>query len=185
MTRLTSIILGLFVAILIQSCGGSSGNGDDAQADSTATDLPAVLANRTTELDLSDYYFPFSLIIPDSSRGTLEVEETGYGETIVRVGSLYNMTLAEGGDIAAKKAEVADDLMFTNTIVEEGDGYFIYKFVIDGSPLDPEFHFYAVKEINGMTYEFKDNKDEGPFAESIVRLMMESVNHIIPNPAAA
>lgn len=172
------------IALITQSCGSGTDGDADAQ-DSAAQALPAVLTRGMTELNLSEYFMPFTMIVPDSSRGYAEVEETGYGETIVRVGSVYNLVIAEGGDVATKKAEVMDDLMFTNTIVEEGENYFIYKSVIEGSPLDPEFHFYMVKDVNGTTYEFKDNKDEGPFAESIVRLMMESVNHITPNSAAS
>ena len=172
------------IALCMQSCG-SGFEGDTDAVDSTAQALPAVLARGTVELDLSEQFMPFALLVPDSNRGAAEVEETGYGETIIRVGTVYNMLIAEGGDMATKKAEVADDLMFTNTIVEEGEGFIIYKSVIEGSPLDPEYHFYAVKDVNGMTYEFKDNKDEGPFAESIVRFMMESVNHIVPNSPAS
>ena len=164
------------------SCG--SGTSEESSEASTEVTLPAVLANGTMSLDLSDYYLPFSLYVPDSSRGIAEVEETGFGETIIRVGSTYNLVIAEGGDMAAKKAEIAGDLMFTNTIVEEGEDYIVYKAEITGSALDPEFHFYAVKDINGTVYEFRDNKDEGPFAESIVRLMTESVNHIVPNKSA-
>ncbi|NQV52323.1 MAG: hypothetical protein HQ500_04030 [Flavobacteriales bacterium] len=172
------------IALFMQSCGSGT-EGETTAVDSTAQALPAVLARGTVELNLSEQFFPFTMLVPDSSRGLVEVEETGYGETIVRVGTVFNMSIAEGGDMSTKKAEVADDLMFTNTIVEEGDDFIVYKSVIEGSPLDPEYHFYAVKDVNGMTYEFKDNKDEGPFAESIVRLMIESVNHIAPNSPAS
>lgn len=182
----TLYLFGLATMFLfMQACGGSGGQGDAEAADTLNQGLPAVLTTRTTELDLDDHFFPFTLIVPDSSRGYVEVEDTPYGETIVRVGTVYNMLIAEGGDVAGKKVEVMDDLMFTNTIVEEGDGYFIYKSVIEGSPLDPEFHFYAVKNVNGIEYEFKDNKDEGPFVESIVRFMLESVQHLTPKQQAS
>ena len=150
-----------------------------------AEDLPAVLVNGTSELDLSDYFMPFSLYVPDSNRGIPDVIETGYGETIVRVGPAFNMIIAEGGNVANRKAEIADDLMYKNTIIEEGDGFIIFKSEIEGSFVDPEFHFYAVKNINGIDFEFKDNKDDGPFAESIARFMVESVNHITPNKSAS
>lgn len=169
----------------MQSCGSGSSNEDANAIQSDSVALPRILANGTTKLDLSGYFLPFSLYVPDSTRGYPEVIETGYGETIVKVGSTFNMLIAEGGDVAAKKAEIMDDLMYNNTILEEGADYFLYKSEIKDSFLEPEFHFYSVKTINGVTFEFRDNKDEGPFAESIARLMMESVNHLQPNQNAA
>jgi hypothetical protein len=180
------LMLMLCTVFVFAACGSSETSAEDeAGTETTAEELPRVLANGTNLLDLSDYYLPFSLYVPDSTKGYPEVIETGYGETIVRVGAMYNMLIAEGGDVAAKKAEVMDDLMYTNTIVEEGDDYFLYKSEIKDSFLDPEFHFYAVKQINGITFEFRDNKDEGPYAESIARLMLESVKHVQANQAAS
>ncbi|MEX2597217.1 MAG: hypothetical protein WEC59_09855 [Salibacteraceae bacterium] len=181
-------LLVLSVIVVLNSCGnGSENNGSsENSSDSTAqSDLSGVLAKGTTLLDLSDYFMPFSLYIPDSNRGYPEIIETGYGETIITVGSTFNMIVAEGGDLSLKKQEVADDLMYENTIIEEGKDFILYKSVIKESFLDPEYHFYAVKPVNGITFEFKDNKDEGPFAESIVRFMLESVNHIVPNKPAS
>jgi hypothetical protein len=171
----------LFTALMLHACGG----GESEETETVVEDLPAVLVNGTTTLDLSEYYMPFSLYVPDSNRGYPDVEETGFGETYVRVGATFNMVVAEGGDLAAKKQEIGNDLMFSNEIVEEGEDYFIYKSMIKDSFLDPEFHFYAVKSVNGIQFEFRDNKDEGPFAESIVRFMAESVKHILPNQPAS
>lgn len=179
-------LLMLSLVLTLAACGSSGEGADDAAAEEqTQEELPRVLANGTNLLDLSEYYLPFSLYVPDSTKGYPEVIETGYGATIVRVGSMYNMLIAEGGDVAAKKAEVMDDLMYTNTVVEEGDDYFLYKSEIKDSFLDPEYHFYAVKQINGIQFEFRDNKDEGPYAESIARLMLESVKHVKANQAAS
>lgn len=173
------------VALSIFASCGQSGDAATTEEAEVVQDLPAVLVNGTSELDLSEYFMPFSMYVPDSNRGIPEVIETGYGETIVRVGPTFNMLIAEGGDLANRKNEIANDLMYKNTIIEEGDGFMIFKSEIEGSFVDPEFHFYAVKTINGVQYEFKDNKDEGPFAESIARFMVESVNHIIPNKSAS
>ena len=174
-----------FVLIISVASCGQSGDAPATEETEVVQDLPAVLVNGTSELDLSDYFMPFSMYVPDSNRGIPEIIETGYGETIVRVGPTFNMIIAEGGDLANRKTEIAADLMYNNTIIEEGDGFIIFKSEIEGSFVDPEFHFYAVKNINGVDFEFKDNKDEGPFAESIARFMMESVNHIISNKSAS
>jgi len=176
----------MVTALALSACsGGSSAEEEGATEESTAQELPRVLANGTTLLDLSDYFFPFSLYVPDSTRGYPEIIETGYGETVVRVGSTFNMLIAEGGDLAMKRSEIADDLMYTNKIVEEGEDYILYSSEIKDSFLELEFHFYAVKQVNGLSFEFKDNKDEGPFAESIARFMLESIGHLQPKPNAS
>ena len=184
----TNVLLSTLIAVTVSlaSCGGGSGEGDGNGADSTQVEaMPEVLQRGTTTLNLSEYYMPFSLIIPDSMRGYPEVMETGYGETVVTVGPTYNMLIAEGGDMATKKADLSSDIMYTNTIVEEGENYVLFKSEIKDSFLDPEFHFYALKTVNGIQYEFKDNKDEGPYAESVARFMLESVKHLQPNKEAS
>lgn len=185
MRSITLFSIALLTAFTLQSCGSGSSGEEAAENQVDSVALPRILENGTTMLDLSGYFLPFSLYVPDSTRGYPEVIETGYGETIVKVGSTYNMIIAEGGDVAFKKVEIMDDLMYTNTIIEEGPEFILYKSEIKESFLEPEFHFYSVKTINGVTFEFRDNKDEGPFAESIARLMMESVNHLQPNQNAA
>ena len=69
-----SIVLSLFFA----SCG-QSGDSSVAEEAEVVNDLPAVLVNGTNELDLSEYFMPFSMYVPDSNRGIPEVIETGYG----------------------------------------------------------------------------------------------------------
>lgn len=168
----------------LTACGG----GETATEESTETetsDLPAVLQNGTTTLDLSDYFMPFSIYIPDSMRGIPAIEETGYGETVISVGPTFHMVVAEGGDLNSFKTEMANDLMYKNTVVEEGEGFVLYKSEIDGSFLDPEFHFYSVKTVNGVTFEFHDFNEEGGYAESVARFMLESVNHLIANQEAS
>lgn len=171
--------------LVLTSCGAGEETSSEEGADSTATDLPVVLQRGTTTLDLSDYFMPFSIYIPDSMRGTPSVEETGYGETVISVGSTFHMVAAEGGDINQFKTEMMDDLMYKNTVVEEGEDFVLYKSEIDGSFLDPEFHFYSVKTVNGVTFEFHDFNEEGGYAESVARFMLESVNHLIVNQEAS
>lgn len=174
-----TLFLTLFSFLILTSCGG--GASDQETAEDTQTEqLPEVLQKSTMDLDLSDYYLPFTLIVPDSNRGYPMVEETSYGETIVKVGSVYQMVVAEGGDLAAKKAELEGDLLYAHEIVEEGDDHILYKSSIKDSYLEPEFHFYAVKQIGNLTFEFRDYSDEGGHSESVAKFMLASVNHLKP-----
>lgn len=172
--------------ILMQSCtGGNSHSDEQSMEQESATQtgveaLPQTLQRGTQLLDLSDYFMPFSLYIPDSSRGIPNIIETSYGETEIEVGSTFHIVVAEGGDMAMKKVEIADDLMFTNDVVEEGDDFILYKSSIADSHLDPEYHFYAVKTVDGLDFEFRDFSNEGGYAETVARFMLASVNHLVP-----
>ncbi len=165
----------------LASCGGggSEGSADTAsEAGEPASELPEILTRSTTTIDLSDYYLPFELYIPDTTRGYPEIEETSYGEVSVHVGKTFHVIIAEGGDLAVKKEDLAGDLLYDHEIVEEGADYILYKSSIKDSYLDPEFHFYAVKAVGGTTYEFHDFDDEGGYAETVAGFMLQSVNHL-------
>lgn len=180
--HLLSIAIIAFIAV---SCG------DGTQADSQVTEetaietLPASLARGTMLLDLDDYFMPFSLYVPDSNRGIPNIIETGYGETEIEVGSTFHIVVAEGGSVADKKASLAEDLMYTNEILEEGADFMLYKSTIQDSHLEPEFHFYAVKKVNGTDFEFHDFDSEGGYAETVARFMLESINHVVPKNSAS
>jgi len=178
----------MLISVLIltlSACGGSGGEQSEESTEQEQVQLPEVLQRGTTTIDLSEYFMPFSLIIPDSMRGYPEVVETGYGETQLVVGSTYNVVMYEGGDMAEFKSQLEGDIMYTNTVIEEGEGFVLYKSEIADSFLEPEFHFYAVKSVNGGMYEFHDFNEEGGYAESVARFMLESVNNLIPNNEAS
>src|SRR5690606_33885181 len=110
---------------------------------------------------LNEHGLPFSLIVPDSMRGMPNVQPTTYGETPIEVGTTYNVVVAEGGDHAAFKSQLKDYLLYKHTIVEEGPDFVLYKSEIADSFLDPEFHFYSVKQVGNRTFEFHDFNEEG------------------------
>ena len=180
LNRFFSVLL----VALLTACGGGGdreGSGEESSGSATpASELPDVLTRATTQLDLSEYFMPFELYVPDSTRGVPMIEETSFGEVSVHVGKTYHIIIAEGGDLAMKKADLEGDLTFTHEIVEEGADYILYKSTIKDSYLEPEFHFYAVKQVGGTSYEFHDYSDEGGYAQTVAAFMLESVKHLQP-----
>lgn len=169
--------------LFLISCGNSGEKAEGSQPEQP--ELPRVLTQGTTQLDLNEHGLPFSLIVPDSMRGIPNIQPTTYGETQIEVGKTYNVVVAEGGDLAAFKSQLKDDLLYKHTIVEEGPDFVLYKSEIADSFLDPEFHFYSVKQVGNRTFEFHDFNEEGGYAESVARFMLESVNHLKPMGRAA
>lgn len=179
-------LTGIFLIALLTACGGES-KTDEADGD-VASDLPAILQTSVTTADLSEHFINASIIIPDSNRAKshAEIYVNDFGETRVQVGTIYNIVIAEllEGDLNSYRQTLADDLTYTHEIIEEGSDYILYKSVIIDSQLDPEFHFFAIKDIDGVKYEIHDYSEEGGYAESIARMMLESVNHMnVNNPA--
>lgn len=179
------LLLLLLPAFIALSCGGGDKSENQSSEEVVTETLPSSLARGTMLLNLNDYFMPFSLCVPDSNRGIPNIIETGYGETEIEVGSTFHIMVAEGGSLAEKKASLAEELMYTNEIIEEGAGFLLYKSTIQDSHLEPEFHFYAVKQVNGTDFEFRDFDNEGGYAETVARFMLESINHLVPNNSAS
>jgi hypothetical protein len=179
-----TLFLSLFCAFILASCSGGSGESSDT-TDSTeaSTEMPAALQRAATTVDLSDYFVNVTLTIPDSSRGLPMVEANDFGETRVVVGSIYNLVITEliEGDINSYVEALKGDGMYQNEVVEQGDDFVLYKSVIADSHVDPEFHFFAIKNVDGIDFEFHDYNEEGGYAESVARYMLDSVNHLKRN----
>lgn len=180
-------LFGIFSLALLTACGGESKS--DEAAEGAASNLPAVLQTSVTTADLSEHFINASIIIPDSNRAEShpDIYVNDFGETRIQVGTIYNIVIAEllEGDLNSYRQALADDLTYSHEIIEEGSDFILYKSVIIDSHLDPEFHFYAIKEIDGVLYEIHDYSEEGGYAESIARMMLESVNHMSVNNSAS
>lgn len=187
MKKLSFFILSISLVVVSACGGGGSTDGTEAQdSTSTATEaLPQSLVRGTMLLNLEEYFMPFSLYVPESNRGIPNIIETGYGETEIEVGSTFHVVVAEGGNMEDKKAALLDDLMFKHEIVSEGSDYILYKSEIEGSNLEPEFHFYAIKHVDGIDFEFRDFSNDGGYSEKVAQFMLESINHLVPNNSAS
>lgn len=137
------------------------------------------------ELDLSQYGLNVTLMVPDSSIGTLEVMAQSYGDIEVRVGTFFQIKIAPGGDIALKKSDLESDLLFKTTILSETPELLIYKSDLpDGSK--SYHHFYMIKKVLGANYEIRDIEESGEsFSEAIVKKMVEAANSIKDKPKAS
>jgi hypothetical protein len=173
----------VLIILLSTSCGEPTGEESGAGTADAATELPAALQRGTTTIDLSEHFVKASLIIPDSMRGVPTIEPNAFGGIQVTVGPTYNVVIEKlvGGSLQSKIKALQEDLMYKNEIIEQGDDFIFYKSVIADSYVDPEFHFYAIKQMGGVTYEMHDYNEEGGYAESVARFMLESVSYIQAN----
>ncbi|GAB4206543.1 MAG: hypothetical protein Fur0023_16540 [Bacteroidia bacterium] len=127
-------------------------------------------------VDLSKYGKPVTIFVPDSTQGSLEINEQPGGVLQIKVGKQYDILMKEGAeDIAFKKADLGND-----------DVYKIKQFFVDEpsaiawewaiGDLPSEFHFICVQKAENNAYTFEDNRnsDGSPFSKSAIEKMLES-----------
>lgn len=129
-------------------------------------------------ISLLDKGLPIEILTPDTTIGTPRIIEQSYGETHVLVGERFQISIAEGGDLALRKSDLESDLVYTNTIVENDSTGIIYKCEIPDSGLEPSYHFYLIKSLNGVQYEIQSIHSEIQFSEKWAKRMMESAKRI-------
>ena len=154
----------LFFLFLIPAIISFTGCGTNEKSD--ATKVPQGMM----ELDLSQYGMPMTMMVPDSTIGTLVVSAQSYGDVEIRVGDYFQLKIAPGGDLALRKSDLQADLLFKTTLIKEDPAMIIYKSDLpDGSK--SFHHFYLL--INN--YEISDIGDSGePLSEAVVNKMVEA-----------
>jgi len=170
-----TFVLLSFIGLAACTNPGTSESGDAAAEQGDEIMVPEL--RGTVGLNMSEYGLPLSIMVPDTTVGFPDVADQSYGAMELRVGKYYQVQILEGGDLNLLKTDLAGDLLMKSTIVEEGDNYILYKSEIDGSFIDPEFHFCVVSNINGIDYEISDIKGDVTFPESAIRLMLQAALH--------
>ena len=168
--KMKSLLLSL-PALLILFATGCTTPEEDIKETTSQRVIPKEL-KKMDEIDLSaDGGFPLSLFVPDTTKSPLEIITQDWGETEIISGSMFKMKIAEGGNIALRKQDISDDLLYKGTIISEEDRGMIYKQEIDGSNMKPMFHFYLVVSFGDLNYEVQDINDGEPLSEDAVKLM--------------
>ena len=120
-----------------------------------------------------------SMIVPDSSKGKLDLIEQGWGATELRIGENFQISVEEGeGDIAMLKNDIDID-----------DVYQLQKYVVDQPdllfweskiPIMPtsNFHFYSIIQAGGKSYIVKDIEAGIAYSEELVKEMVEAAKSL-------
>lgn len=158
-----SLITALALIVTLQSCGGKK----DEQV---AVEAPAGMIT----LDLSKYGKPFTIFVPDSTMGKMEIVEQTWGALEIRVGKNFQLSITEDpGDVELRKADIKSDDVnkFKSYIVEEPT-----TIMWESEITKPEFHFYSIQKIGNSTYVFEDIKstEAEPFSKESVQKMLDS-----------
>ena len=131
---------------LLMSCSGSKTN--------ETTSAPAGMK----EVQLKINGNSLSIIVPDSSKGKLEIAEQSWGATEIKVGKDFQISISESeGDIALTKSDIAgnDVNKFKRYIKDEPTLLFW-----ESQITEPEFHFYMINETGKVSYLIEDIKGD-------------------------
>lgn len=112
-----------------------------------------------------------SIMVPDSTKGKMEVMEQSWGATEIKVGKEFQISISEGeGDIALTKSDIAgNDVNKFKRFVKDEPTLLFWESEIT----EPEFHFYTIVKPGAVSYVVEDIKGE-IFNEKAVQAMIDA-----------
>lgn len=153
------LLLATPAVLLLGSCGGS-------KEEPTAAAIPGMM-----EIELKINGNPMSIMVPDSTKGKLEMVEQSWGATEIKVGKDFQISIEEGeGDVALMKSDIAgNDVNKFKRYVKDEPTLLVWESEITA----PEFHFYNVIKLGAVSYIVKDIPGE-VFGDKSVETMVEA-----------
>ena len=167
MKAIYTLITALALVVALPGCGGK-------KEEQTKVEAPAGMMT----LDLSKYGKPFTIFVPDSTIGKLEITEQSWGALEIRVGKNFQLSITEDpGDIELRKNDIKSDDVnkFKAFVVEEPN-----TIMWESEITKPEFHFYTIQKLGNSTYVFEDIKssEAEPFSKDAVQKMLDSAKNM-------
>lgn len=156
------ILLAAPVIICFTSCGGSKAEEEVI--------LPGMM--KAQVIVASD---TLSMVIPDSTKGKVEIIQQPWGATEIKVGDAFQISIEQGeGDVTLVKSDIAGDEVFKlqRFIIDEPTLVF-WEAKIGDMP-NSNFHFYAISKVNKTSYVIKDIESGEAYNEAAVKAMVDA-----------
>jgi len=163
------LLLAAPAMLFLASCGGSKNNDQSAALPGMIETTISVNGNQLT------------LMVPDSTKGKLEVQEQSWGATEIKVGKDFAISITEGeGDLALTKSDIAgnDVNKFKRFIKDEPNTLFW-----ESEITAPESHFYTIVKPATVSYVVEDIKGQ-QFTEKDVQTMLDAAKTLKPKDGA-
>lgn len=159
----------------ISGCNDGGENTENTQVTDSGQSESKALKGMIM-ISLLDYGLPIWVTVPDTLMAPLDIKVQDWGQVEVRSGKSYQVSVAEGGDLELKKSDIKSDLLYSDSkfIIDEPEGVVYSQGVKDDEYFKPLNHFYVVKTINGVNYEFTDIQGEDNYPEKVVIKMFEA-----------
>ncbi|MCW3086238.1 MAG: hypothetical protein JWP12_3604 [Bacteroidetes bacterium] len=162
------LLLAAPALLFFAACGGTKPADTAAMPGMTETTI-TVNGNQLT------------LMVPDSTKGKLEVVEQSWGATEVKVGKEFQISITEGeGDVALTKSDIAgNDVNKFKRFIKDEPTLLFWESEITA----PECHFYTIVKPATVSYVVEDIKGE-MFNEKTAQTMIDAAKTLKPKDAA-
>lgn len=172
----------MIISLSLLACGGESKTTGDAAA--AANEAAAKADYKGMELvNLSEFAVNANIQLPDQDKGALQIQNSTTESIEILVGDAFGIEIIPFGiSVAEKQQELNDDLVYTIEYLEETPEKIVYRKTIKDSEIDPEYHFFITKEINGEPFSIKSlNK---AYTQKSIEKMVLSAESLTPqNPS--
>ena len=116
-----------------------------------------------------------SIMVPDSTKGKMELIEQPSGITEIKVNTDFQISIEEGdGDIALVKSDIAGNAVFKLQRYLKDEPTFLFWESKNADLPGPRFHFYLITKIGTVSYIIKDIDNGDVYNEKIVQTMIDA-----------
>ena len=170
------------ISMSLFACAGAA--TAESSEENTEKSAQAEVDYEGMELvDLSEFLVNASMQLPDESKGPRKIQNSATESIEIMLGDKFGIELIPFGlSITEKQEELNGDLVYNIEYLEETPDKIVYKKTIKDSKIEPEFHFFLTKEINGEPFSVKSlNK---AFRKKAIEKMVLSAESLTEqNPA--
>ncbi len=159
-------LIALPVILFLASCGNSK-----------TEDAVVIPGMQETKISINGNNL--TLMVPDSSKGRMEITEQSWGATEIKVGEDFNISIAEEeGDVALTKSDIAGDDVFKLQKYITDEPTMIFWEAKNPNMDDSRFHFYAIIKSGTLSYVVKDVESGEAYSQKAIEKMIESAKTI-------
>lgn len=160
----TLLLLAAPALLFFSSCGGSK--TDESIA------MPGM-----TEVVFKINGNNLSVMVPDSSKGKMEMIEQSWGATEFKVGSDFQLSIEESdGDAALVKSDITGNEVFKLQRYLKDEPTLLFWEAKNADLADARFHFYTIKKVGTSNYVIKDIESGDAYNEKAVQRMIDAAN---------
>ena len=116
-----------------------------------------------------------SVMVPDSTKGKMELVEQSWGATEIKVGTDFQISIEEGdGDIELIKSDIAGNEVFKLQRYVADEASLLFWEEKNADLPSARFHFYTIVKAGAANYIIKDIESGESYNESSVKTMIEA-----------
>ncbi len=143
--HLKTFVLSLSILSIIQACN---------MTETSKHVEPEQEVSKEVYLNLNQYGYPIELATIDTTDQSVSIQEKPEGLNVF-LSERYHVNVEFDADLALKKEDLKQDLLYDNKIVEQNNDFIIYESTLPDQSKS-FMHFYVVKEISGEYFGFSD-----------------------------